>query len=186
MIQLLRDNWWLFVVRGVLAIVFGIVAFVRPDVALAALVALYGFFALTDGVVSLAGCFLFAGTRLVWWMLLEGLFGIAAGVLAFTMPGATAMLILTLLGVWLIASGAVRTVLAIEMRQAVGDAWLAAVSGLCAVLAGILTIVSPLQSAVAWMYIMGASALIVGAVTLSLGVSLRRSDGLGSRGATTA
>ena len=177
MFQLLRDKWWLFVVRGLLAIVFGILAFVKPDVALGTLVTLYGFFALTDGLVSLAGCFTFAGTKLVWWLMLEGLFGITAGVLTFVMPGVTALVLLTVLGAWLVASGAVRIVLAIEMRRVIEDEWLAVLAGVCSVVAGVLTFVSPLQTAVAWMWVVGAYALVVGIVMLSLGFNLRRLGG---------
>lgn len=177
MFKLLSDKWWLFVVRGLIAIVFGILAFTKPDIALSVLVGLYGFFALTDGLVSLAGCFLFAGTRLVWWMLLEGLFGIAAGVMTFVLPGVTAVVLLTILGAWLIASGAVRIVLAIEMRKAIDGAWLTALSGVCSIVAGALTLFSPLQTAVAWMWVMGAYALIVSIVMLTLGVNLRRLGG---------
>jgi uncharacterized membrane protein HdeD (DUF308 family) len=175
--QLLVDKWWLFVVRGLLAIVFGILAFVKPDVALAGLVTLYGVFALTDGLVSLAGCFNFAGTKLVWWLLLEGLFGVTAGVLTFVMPGVTALVLLGFLGAWLIASGAVRIALAIEMRKVIEGEWLAALAGLCSIVAGVLTFVSPLQTAVAWMWLMGAYALVVGFVMLGLGFNLRRLGG---------
>jgi uncharacterized membrane protein HdeD (DUF308 family) len=177
MLRLLCDKWWLFVVRGLVAIAFGILAFVRPDVALTALVALFGFFALTDGLVSLAGCFVFAKTKLVWWMLIEGLIGVAAGIVTFAMPGLTAVVLLTFLGAWLIASGAIRIALSIEMRKAIDNAWLAALAGVFSLIAGVLTLVSPLQTAVAWMWVMGAYALIAGLVMLTLCVNLKRLAG---------
>jgi uncharacterized membrane protein HdeD (DUF308 family) len=185
-IQLISDKWWLFVVRGLLAIAFGIAAFARPDVALTALVTLYGFFALTDGLTSLAGCFLFTRTKFVWWMLLEGLFGVAAGILTFAMPGVTALVLLTLLGIWLIASGAVRIALAIEMRKAIDNEWLVGLAGVCSVVAGALTLLRPLQTAVGWMWVMGAYALIVGIVMLTLGINLRRLGGSISHDVQTA
>ncbi|MCW5935957.1 MAG: HdeD family acid-resistance protein [Fimbriimonadaceae bacterium] len=184
--QLLIDKWWLFVLRGVVAILFGILAIVRPDVALSAVVALYGFFALTDGLVSLAGCFVFSKTKLVWWLLLEGLFGIAAGVVTLVMPGLTTLVLLGFLGAWLIASGAVRIALAIQMRKVIEGEWLAVLAGVCSIVAGVLTFVSPLQTAVAWMWVMAAYAFVVGAVMLSLGFSLRRLGGTRPQGTKAA
>lgn len=177
MFQLLANKWWLFALRGLVAIVFGIVAFVRPELALAALVALYGTFALVDGLVSLGACFLFSGTKLVWWLLFEGLMGIAAGILSFALPGATAVALLSLLGIWLIASGVVRIMLSIEMRKVVDGAWLGALAGVCSLIAGALTLFRPLQTAVAWMWLMGCYAVIFGIVMFALGMNLRRLSG---------
>ena len=179
MLSLISSKWWLFVVRGLLAIVLGILAFARPDIALLALVAMFGAFALIDGLFSLLGCFALSGTRFIWWLLLEGLVGIAAGVLTFVAPSAAAFVLLTLFGIWLIVGGVLRVVFAIEMRRLIRDEWLVAISGVCALVAGILTLFSPFHSAIAWMWIMGVYAVAFGLLMLTLGLCLREHSGSG-------
>jgi len=181
--QLLTDKWWMFVVRGLLAITFGIIAFAQPHIALAALVAVFGVYAFIDGIVSLGGFFALAGAKGRWWLLVEALFGIGAGVATFTMPGVTAVALLVYLGAWLVVSGVMRTVLAIEFRKVIEDEWLLVLSGILSVVAGVLTFISPLQTAVAWMWVMGAYALVAGIMLLGLGMklhSLRHTFGAGA------
>lgn len=181
MLELLIDKWWLFVLRGITAIVFGILAFVRPDLALATLVTLYGVFALTDGVLSIGASIALSRTRFMRWLLLEGLIGIAAGAVALALPGATAVVLLTFFGVWLVISGILRIVFAIEMRKVIDNEWLLAMAGFCSLGAGVLTLLSPLQSAMAWMWIMGVYAFAVGTAILMLGGLLKKLGGPGSK-----
>ncbi|HTQ11230.1 MAG TPA: HdeD family acid-resistance protein [Fimbriimonadaceae bacterium] len=176
----LKDRWWLFVVRGLLAILFGALAFARPEIAFAALIAIFGGYALADGFLSLAGCLALTGARSRWWLLIEGVFGIAAGVITFTNPGATAFVLLALLGAWLILSGVIRIVLAFELRDAIRGEWLLGAAGLCSIIAGLLTLISPVQTAFAWMWVMGLYAIVAGIAMLCLGFRLRSLSNLGA------
>ena len=77
-------HWWALAIRGVIAILFGLAALLRPDIALAALILLFGAYALVDGVFAIVG--VFGGTRSGtprWLLLLEGVVGILAGIIAF-------------------------------------------------------------------------------------------------------
>src|SRR2546423_1284819 len=95
MVFILARNWWMLTLRGVLAVLFGIAAFAWPGITLGALVLLYGAYALVDGVFAIAAALVGETGGLPWWaMLVEGLFGIAAGVLAFAWPGITALALL--------------------------------------------------------------------------------------------
>ncbi len=174
MFESMIRNWWVFVVRGVLAIVFGAPAFVRPDATLVALVALFGAYALLDGVLSLTTSFMLTGTRYFWWLLLEGVLGIAVGVLTFQHPGVTAASLLYLLGAWLTVGGIFRIVAAIELRKQIDNEWAYILSGFLSVVADVLTFYRPSQSALAWLWVIGTYAILYGVMMLVLGVKLRK------------
>jgi uncharacterized membrane protein HdeD (DUF308 family) len=176
MLNLLVNKWWLFAVRGILAILFGVLAFVRPDATLLALVGLFGIYALADGFLSFAGAFALIGSRYFWWLLLEGVVGVAAGVLTFAMPGITALSLLVLLGAWLVVGGIFRIVSAIELRKQIDNEWLYILSGGMSVLAGALTFYGPLQSALGWIWVIGTYAVLFGVMSLGLGFKLPKLD----------
>ena len=180
MFQLLTDKWWMFVVRGLLALAFGVIAFAQPHVALAALVALFGIYAFIDGIVSLGGFFALTGAKGRWWLMVEALFGIGAGIATFVMPGVTALALLVYLGAWLVVSGVMRVALAIELRRVIEGEWLLVLSGIFSVIAGVLTFVSPMQTAIAWMWLMGAYAIVAGVMLLGLGFRLHSLKGAGT------
>ena len=174
LLQSLVKNWWLFVLRGVLAIVFGVFAFTRPDVSLAALVALFGAYALVDGVVMLAASPELSGTRYQKWILADGCLGIAAGVLTLLHPAATAIGLLYLLGTWLIVGGLGRIGLAIEMRHEIHHEWFTILGGILSVAAGALTFYAPAASAIAWMWVIGCYAITYGVSMVGVGIKLHQ------------
>src|SRR5262245_48340105 len=94
MLHALAKNWWLMLLQGIAAIVFGVLAFIWPGVTLFALVLLYGAFALADGVLALSAVATGGeGQVPAWWLVLTGLLGIAAAALAFFWPGVTAIVL---------------------------------------------------------------------------------------------
>ena len=93
----LAKSWWLLLLRGIAAIIFGILAFVWPGLTLVTLVLLYGAFALVDGVISLIAAFTGSAKPVpTWWLVVVGLLGIAAGIVTFAWPGITAILLMLL------------------------------------------------------------------------------------------
>ena len=174
MLEYLQRNWWVFAVRGVLAIVIGVLAFVRPDVTLVALVALFGAYALLDGIFTVATSFTLSGTRYFWWLLLEGILGIVVGVLTFVYPGAMAASLLILLGCWLIVTGIFEIGAAIELRKLIEDEWFYVLGGLFSIAAGVLTLYRPNQSALAWMWVIGVYAILFGIMMLAVGFKVRK------------
>jgi uncharacterized membrane protein HdeD (DUF308 family) len=174
MIETIVRNWWVFAVRGLLAILFGVLAFVKPDITLTALVALFGTYALLDGILSILAAFQLSGSRYFGWVLLEGILGIAVGVLTFMYPGATATSLLYLLGAWLIVGGIFRIVAAIELRSQIENEWVYVLSGILSIVAGALTFYRPNQSALAWLWVIGTYAILYGVMMLALGFKLRK------------
>src|SRR3954463_12198609 len=98
--QLIR-HWWVLALRGVLAILFGLIAFVWPGITLIALVLLFGAYALLDGLFALFAAAGAAGRHERWGaLLLEGVAGIAAGVVTFIWPGMTALALAYVIAFW--------------------------------------------------------------------------------------
>ena len=120
MAQVLIRNWWAFALRGALGILLGLAAFLFPGITLGALVLLFGAYAVVDGVFAVVAGVRAAEHRERWGaLLLEGIAGIAAGVLAFVWPALTALVLLYLIAAWSIIRGALKIVAAIRLRRTI-------------------------------------------------------------------
>jgi uncharacterized membrane protein HdeD (DUF308 family) len=175
MLTLLSKTWWVFVLRGVLAILFGIGAFAMPGVTLAALILIYAVYAFMDGVVALVAAFTkrAPGEGFPWSVLLIGLAGILAGIVAFVYPGATALVLLYLIAAWHIVRGAFEVAVAIRLRKEIeGEGWLIA-AGLMSILFGVFLFVRPAAGALALLWVIGTFAMIFGIVLIALGFKLK-------------
>src|SRR2546428_6355605 len=101
MTTVLTRNWWALALRGVFAILLGVAAFVLPGVTLAVFIALFGAYAIVDGVLAIIAGVRAAERHERWWSpVLKGLAGIAAGVVTFVQPAITAVALLYLIGGW--------------------------------------------------------------------------------------
>jgi uncharacterized membrane protein HdeD (DUF308 family) len=166
--------WWALVLRGAVAVLFGLIAFFSPGVTLVALVILFGAYALVDGIAGVILGIKEFGERERWWgTLLSGIVGIGAGIVTFLMPGLTALALLTLIAVWAIMRGILDIVAAIRLRHAIEGEWLLALAGVLSVAFGLLLIVRPLAGALAVVWWIGAYAIVIGAVLLVLGFRAR-------------
>src|SRR5262249_13320305 len=134
--------WWVLALRGVVAVLFGLLAFVWPGVTLAALVLLFGAYALLDGVAALVHA-VAGGAGMRWPLALEGLVGVLAGIATLVWPGITALALLYLIAVWAIVTGVLEVVSAIRLRQVIDNEWLLGLSGLASVVFGVLLVVWP-------------------------------------------
>ena len=115
--MLLARNWWALLIRGVLAVVFGLIAFMNPGITLAALVLLFGAYSLVDGVFSIVAGLRAAQRHERWWpFALEGLLSIVVGIIVFLMPAAAAFALLMLASAWSIVTGLFRIAAAIRLR----------------------------------------------------------------------
>ena len=170
----LARYWWVFILRGVLAIIFGIIAFVSPPTTIAVLVLLFGAWALVDGVFHIAGAMRDRSmTRSFWLTILEGVVSIIAGVLALAFPDAAAASLLLLIAAWSIVTGVVEVVLAIRLREQItGELWLA-IGGLLSIAFGVLLILYPTSGAITIVWIIGAFAIVFGLSLIVLGWRLR-------------
>jgi uncharacterized membrane protein HdeD (DUF308 family) len=173
MITQLTRNWWIVVLRGVLAILFGVVAFVWPAISIAALVLLFGAYALVDGIFAVIAALTNTAGMQRWWVLLEGVVGIVIGVLTFFWPGVTAFVLLYFIAAWSIVTGVLEILAAIELRKAITNEWLLIVSGILSVLFGLLVVLYPSAGALSVIWIIALYAVVFGILLIMLGLRLR-------------
>ena len=167
----LAEGWWLFGLRGLLAIGFGILALAEPLAALGAFVLLFGVWAFVDGVDALV---LAARGWRSWQVVILGLIGVSVGVFTFFRPGITAFGLYAAVAAWAIARGMLELAMAIELRREIkGDVWLI-VGGIASVLFGVLMILLPWVGVLALAWLIGVYALLFGAIMCALSLRLRR------------
>ena len=126
----MAKNWWSLLIRGIAAILFGILTFVWPGITVTALVFLFAAYALVDGVVSLAGAVRAAEAHDRWGaLLLEGIVGIAAAIVTIVWPGLTAVSLVFVIAVWAIITGVAEIAAAVRLRRHIHGEWLLALAG---------------------------------------------------------
>jgi uncharacterized membrane protein HdeD (DUF308 family) len=170
----LAKNWWSLVLRGILGIVLGVISFAWPAITLRALVLLFGFYALIDGVVNISGAMHAVATRERWGALLfEGIIGILAAVAAVGWPAITALALVYIIAAWAIIHGIAEIAAAVRLRRVVRGEWLLGLAGVVSILFGVLIAAAPLVGAVVIAIWFGAYAFVFGVMMLALGFRLR-------------
>lgn len=167
-------HWWAFLVRGMLAILFGLVALFWPRLTLEVLVICFGAFALINGIFMLVVALGDRRMHARWGVLLvEGLVGIAIGLLTLFWPLITALVLLSLVAIWALVSGGLEIAVALWMHYSMGNEWLLLVSGVASLLLGILLIAFPQAGLQALTWLIGIYALIFGILLVFLGLQWR-------------
>jgi uncharacterized membrane protein HdeD (DUF308 family) len=168
-------HWWALALRGAIAILFGLAALLRPDIALEALILLFGAYALVDGVFSIVG--VFRGTRggtPRWLLFIEGVAGILAGLIAFVLPQLTAILLLYLIAAWAIVTGIAEIAMAFRLRREIRGEWAMIVGGCFSVLFGvILAVIGPVAGLFSLIWLIGIYAVAFGIMILITAFSVR-------------
>ena len=166
---------WFPIMRGVIAVVFGFFALMKPGMALSALIILFGAYAIVDGVLAMIGCIRMAGKHDPWLALLfEGVVGIAAGIIAFRTPGITALALLFVIAAWAIITGILEIAAAFELRKYISGEWALGLSGLLSIVFGWLLFWQPHSGILALVWIVGIYAILFGALMLYVGSQMRR------------
>jgi uncharacterized membrane protein HdeD (DUF308 family) len=173
MLHALARNWWLVLLRGICALLFGVLAFVMPGVTLFTLVLLYGVYAMADGLLALAAAVMGGAAAPRWWLAVVGLLGIAAGAVTFLYPVMTATLLLLFIAGWAIAMGAMQIIGAIRLRKEIDNEWFLIGSGVVSILFGLILIMQPGAGALALLFVIGTYAIIHGVILISLSLRLR-------------
>lgn len=182
MLAVYTRSWWSLVLRGIAAILFGILAFVWPAITLTALVFLWGAYALVDGVFAIAAGVKTYGENRRWWvLLLEGVLSVIAGVVAFVIPGITALVLLMLIAAWAIVTGVFEIAAAIQLRKEIKGEWLLALAGIASILFGVVLFINPGPGAIALVWLIGAYAIVFGILLIALGFRLRSMVSSGDR-----
>lgn len=176
----LSQHWWMLAVRGVVAIIFGVLAFALPGMTLLTLVLLFGAYAFINGVLALIHALSAPkGYPRFGGLLFTGIISLAAGVLAFAWPGITALSLVVLIAAWAIVNGIFEIATAIRLRQVIQHEWLLALAGVLSVLLGLVMLVQPGVGALALIWWIGAFAVAFGVLLVVLSFRVRRTGSLG-------
>ena len=170
----LASRWGWVVCRGVIAILFGLVAFARPGAMAFSMVLLFGCFAFAAGIATIVAAARSGRAGDSWGALLvEGLLGIAVGAVALLWPASTALAFVWLIGAWAIASGALELYSAVRLRKVVEHEWALGLAGLVSIAFGLLMLYRPIAGDMAVVWWLGAYAMISGLLMVVLGFRLR-------------
>lgn len=175
MLSAISRRWWVFLLNGIAAILFGIMAFVWPGVTLLTLVLLFGFYCMADGIAAIFASFAkHEATGRSWWqMLLLGAISLIAGVTAVAWPGISAAVLLFVIAWWAIIHGVFEIAAAIALRKIIDNEWMLVLAGIVSILFGIALMVQPAVGALAVVFWIGAFALIRGIFMVALAFKLR-------------
>jgi uncharacterized membrane protein HdeD (DUF308 family) len=175
LLRALAQNWWLLLLRGIAAILFGILAFAWPGLTLLTLIFLWGAYTIVDGICALWATFTggAGGMAPRWWLAIVGVAGIIAGLLAFAWPGVTAFVLLLFIASWAIVTGLMQIIGAIRLRKEIEGEWLLVLSGALWVLFGLVLFAQPGAGALALVWLIGWSAVIIGVLYIVLAFRLR-------------
>jgi uncharacterized membrane protein HdeD (DUF308 family) len=173
MLDLLARNWWLVVLRGVCAILFGVIAWTWPGLTLGVLVIVWAVYALADGVLALVAAFSGTSGAPTWSLILWALVSIGAGVVAIVYPGMTAVVLVFVIAFWAVITGVMEIVAAIRLRKEIeGEFWLV-LAGLASVLLGLALFARPGVGALAVVWLIGAYAVLFGVLLVLLGFRVK-------------
>jgi uncharacterized membrane protein HdeD (DUF308 family) len=167
----LARNWWLILLRGICAVIFGILTFIWPGLTLLTLVLFYGAFSLLDGAFSIGAALKGGAPVPRWWLALIGVLGIAVGIITLMWPQITGVVLLMFIAGWAIASGVLQIFGAISLRKEIEGEWLLIASGILSVIFGVFLIMFPGAGALSLALVIGAFAVAYG--ILIIGFSLR-------------
>jgi uncharacterized membrane protein HdeD (DUF308 family) len=169
----ITHRWWTWVLRGLAAILFGILAWIAPGPSLLFLVILFGAYALVDGFMNLARAAGQARHDEPWGALVaEGIVSIIAGAVTLFWPRITGLALLFVIAAWAIVTGIAEIAAAIRMRKEIRNEWLLMLSGLLSVAFGVFLFVYPGAGALALIIWIGAYAVVFGGLLIGLGVRL--------------
>ncbi|MFI2753857.1 HdeD family acid-resistance protein [Cellulomonas sp. P22] len=169
-----RREWWLPVLRGVLLVVLGFLMLVEPLATVSTLVWVFGVFAVVDGLIALGQGFLHRGTPGAPLWMVQGLVGVAFGVVIVLWPGPTALVLFYLLAIWVLVLGVFSVIGAASMYRSRDQGWTwALASGLVAVLFGLFLVLRPQDTVEVLVVVFGLFAFVLGAVLTVSGFALR-------------
>jgi uncharacterized membrane protein HdeD (DUF308 family) len=169
-------QWWSVALRGMAAILFGILALMWPGLTLGALVLLFGAFALADGISILVDLATGRGRRTGsrGMLILQALVSIGTGIVTFLWPGITAVALTFLIAAWALVTGILELAAAVRLRHAITNEWLLVVDGVLSVLVAIVLLINPAVGAVTLVWAIGWFAIVSGVLLIALSFRLRR------------
>lgn len=171
----LSDRWWVLLVRGLIAIAFGVIVYTRPGISLAALVLLFGAYSLADGVLGVWAAFASRKDRDNWWvLLLWGLVGIGVGIITFLAPGITTLALLFYIAIWAIVIGVLQVIAAVKLRREIQGEWLLGLAGVVGIAFGVMLMARPGAGALAVLWMIAGYAVLSGILLIVLAFKVKK------------
>ncbi|KZF10135.1 hypothetical protein A2J03_01500 [Rhodococcus sp. EPR-157] len=165
LLQIGKDLWWAVLIRGIFAVIFGIVALAWPEVTVWALVVVFGAYAIVDGLSAIFRAVSARKVESGWvWWLLGGLVSLGAGIVAFVWPEITALAAVFVIGIWAIMGGLLEIAGSIRLRKLDGAAhWgMLLFAGVLELLFGLVLVFFPISGILSIVWLVGVFALVFG------------------------
>jgi len=169
MLRILSRDWWIYVLRGILAIAFGLLALIWPGLTVGILVLLFGIYVIFEGILALSAAFRNRHRKVWWVLLLEGIAGIVVGLFAFIWPGLTAVVLLIFIAVWAILTGILEIGAALQLRKQFKGEWALLLTGILSILIGLILMINPGAGVLAVVWLIGIYAILFGVLLTILG-----------------
>jgi uncharacterized membrane protein HdeD (DUF308 family) len=171
----LAQNWWSLLIRGLVAIGFAVIAWARPGLTVAILLILFAAYVIEDGIMAIVGAVRAARREERWWpMAIEGVSGIALGLVTLLMPTTAIGVAFILVAIWALLTGVLELVAAGRLRHYIEGEWLMALSGVVRIAFGVLLLLRPAAGLHALLWITAAYAFVDGLILVGLSLRLRR------------
>lgn len=169
MAEYLYQNRWLIGLRGLVAVVFGVLAFLWPGMTAVALVFLFAAYTIVDGILNIASAFRTRTANDRWWLLLlEGIVDIATGVIAFIFPTLAAIVLVFVFAIWAIVTGLLQLIMAIRLRREITNEWLLGLGGVASILLGVIMIINPGAGLIGLVWAIAGYAIVFGVLMIVL------------------
>lgn len=169
----ITDQWWVVLLQGVFAVIFGVTAWVWPDLTVATLVILFGAFSFASGLMAFWAAYAQHQLgRSPWPFIFRGLIGVATGVVVAVWPDISAVSLFYLVAAWAIVIGFYEILAAVALRKVIDNEWFLALAGIASIAFGVLAVIYPGDGAVALVWTIGIYAVAYGALLIGLGFRL--------------
>jgi uncharacterized membrane protein HdeD (DUF308 family) len=174
MAEFLEKTWWIAVLRGLIAILFGIFALVNPEGAGSLLVLIFGIFLLVDGLLNLIGSILYYRTAVDWWVyLVIGMLEIGVAIITFVRPEITGTILAILVGLWALFKGLIELMAGNALRDEIQGEWILILAGILTLAFGVFALLLPFTESVAAIWMLGLYALLNGTLWVVIGFEAR-------------
>lgn len=178
MLGILSKNWWMFLIRGIAGVLFGIAVFLSPGVALTVIAVFVAAYFLVDGVFTVIYALQHRSQPRWWINLLEGFVGIIAGIGAFILgPLETGLILLYVIAFWAILTGATEIIFAIQMRKEIENEWWMILSGILSIVFGVLLMFNPILGGLALLWLVASYAIVFGIFMIIFAFKVRGMGG---------
>lgn len=178
MVDMMARNWWMILIRGIAAVIFGIVIlFVWPGLVLSTMALVFAVYVFVDGIFAIITAISHRDQSRWWVMVLEGVIGILAGIAGFIFPGAVILTLIYIIAAWAIITGVLEIISAIELRKEIANEFWMILSGIASIIFGILIVLFPITSTLTLLWLFGGLAVAFGVFTIILAFRVRGMGG---------